>query len=77
MPFKFGPSGQINNIPALVQIMAWCWPGDKPLSEQMMVIYWCIYALQSLSELKGHTMFLPYWPKFKVLNSFEHNMITA
>ena len=27
----------INNIPALVQIMAWCRPGDKPLSELMMV----------------------------------------
>ena len=27
----------INNIPALVQIMAWCRPGDKPLSEPMVV----------------------------------------
>ena len=26
-----------NNIPALVQIMAWRRPGDKPLSETMMV----------------------------------------
>ena len=26
----------INNIPALVQIMAWCRPGNKPLSEPMM-----------------------------------------
>ena len=34
---KFVPKGQINNIPALVQIMAWCRPGDKPLSEPMMV----------------------------------------
>ena len=29
--------GQINNIPALVQIMAWCRSGNKPLSEPMMV----------------------------------------
>ena len=29
--------GPINNIPALVQIMAWRRPGDKPLSEPMMV----------------------------------------
>ena len=28
---------QINNNPALVQIMAWRRPGDKPLSEPMMV----------------------------------------
>ena len=34
---KFVPKGPINNIPALVQIMAWRWPGDKPLSEPMMV----------------------------------------
>ena len=28
---------RINNIPLLVQIMAWRQPGDKPLSEPMMV----------------------------------------
>ena len=33
----FVPKGQINNIPALVQIMAWRRPGDKPLCEPMMV----------------------------------------
>ena len=34
---KFVPKGPINNIPALAQIMAWRRPGDKPLSEAMMV----------------------------------------
>ena len=34
---KFVPKGPINNIPALVQIMAWRRRGDKPLSEPMMV----------------------------------------
>ena len=34
---KFVPKGPINNNPALVQIMAWRRPGDKPLSEPMMV----------------------------------------
>ena len=34
---KFVPKGLINNIPALVQIMAWRQLGDKPLSEPMMV----------------------------------------
>ena len=33
---KFVPNGQINNIPALVQIMVWRQIGDKPLSEPMM-----------------------------------------
>ena len=32
----FVPKGHFNNIPALVQIMAWRRPGDKPLSEPMM-----------------------------------------
>ena len=34
---KFVPQGPINNIPALVQIMAWRRPGDKPLSGPMTV----------------------------------------
>ena len=34
---KFVPKGPINNIPALVLIMAWRQPGDKPLSEPMLV----------------------------------------
>ena len=33
---KFVPRGPINNIPALIQIMAWRRTGDKPLSEPMM-----------------------------------------
>ena len=33
---KFVPKGPINNIPTLVQIMAWCRSGDKPLSEPVM-----------------------------------------
>ena len=34
---KFVPKGPINNIPTLVQIMAWRRSGDKPLSGPMMV----------------------------------------
>ena len=34
---KFVPKCQILTTPALVQIMAWHWPGDKPLSEPVMV----------------------------------------
>ena len=33
---RFVPQCQIYNIPALVQIMAWRLPDDKPLSEPMM-----------------------------------------
>ena len=34
---KFVAKSSINNIPALVQLMAWCRPGDESLSETMMV----------------------------------------
>ena len=34
---KFAPRRPINNIPALVQIIAGRRPGNKPLSESMMV----------------------------------------
>ena len=36
------PRDIFNNIPALVQMMAWSRPGIKPLSEPVMVIYWHI-----------------------------------
>ena len=34
---KFVPKDPVNNIPALVKMMAWHRPGNKPLSELMMV----------------------------------------
>ena len=49
IPLKFVPKGSINNIPALVQIMAWRRPGDKPLSEAMVVrlpMQICVSRLQ-------------------------------
>ena len=42
------PNGPINDIPALVQIMAWHKQGDNPLSEPMMIIYWSILSLNGL-----------------------------
>ena len=48
---KFIPKGSINNKPALVQIMAWCQTGDKPLSEPMTTFYWCMYPSLGLNEL--------------------------
>ena len=46
---KFVPKGPINNILALVQIMAWHWTGDKPLSEQMMAKFNDAYMHHSAS----------------------------
>ena len=51
---KFVPKGPINNIPALVQIMAWCRSGDKPLSEPLMIILLTYLSL----GLSG----LTHWP---------------
>ena len=46
---KFNPKGPINNIPALVQIMAWRRPGDKPLSEAMLLCCTDVYMRHSAS----------------------------
>ena len=45
---------------ALVQIMAWCWPGDKPLSEAMMVrllTYICVTWPQWVQILQSKSDF--------------------
>ena len=43
---KFVPKHPINNIPALVQIMAWRQSGDKPLSEPMLTQFTDAYMQQ-------------------------------
>ena len=51
---KFVPKGPINNNPALVQIMAWRRPGDKPLSQPMMVglpTHFCVTQPQWVNRL--------------------------
>ena len=50
---EFIPKVWINNIPALVQIMAWRRPGDKPLSEPITVsllMHICVTWLQSVNH---------------------------
>ena len=49
MSLKFIPEGPINNIPALVQIMAWRRPGNRPLSESMvfsLLMHICVTQCQ-------------------------------
>ena len=65
---KFVPKGPINNIPALVQIMAWCRPGDKPLSWPTMVnlpTHKCVSQPQWVKSLAPERC----GSKFKVLLS--------
>ena len=66
---NFVPKGPINNISALVQIMAWRRPGDKPWSEPMMVsllTHICVTRPQLINSLvperfqrKFHTSSFP------------------
>ena len=56
---KFAPKSPINNIPALVQIMAWRRSG------QWWLVYRCIYASLGLNELnsllgQGNGLFIMY-----------------
>ena len=55
---KFVSKGPLNNIPALVQWMAWQHPGFKPLSEAVVVslpTHTCIYCILN------HTYLLYAW----------------
>ena len=55
---NFVPNGRIDNIPALVQIMAWHRPGDKPLSEPMIVslpTHICVTRPQWVNHCRGVT----------------------
>ena len=59
MSLKFVLQGPINNIPALVQIMAWRRPGDKPLSGPMMVrlpTHICVTRPQWVDSVSRLTM---------------------
>ena len=46
---KFVPNVSIDNMPVLVQILAWCLLGDKPLSAPMMAQFTDAYMLHSAS----------------------------
>ena len=56
---KFVPKGTINNIPALVQKMAWRRPGGKPLSEPILVSLLMHICVTWPQGVKGGTVFLP------------------
>ena len=60
---KFVPKGLINNIPALVLIMAWRRPGDKPLSELMLV--------RSLTHI---CVTRPQWVKYPLTHWWRDKM---
>ena len=63
---KFVPKVTINNIPALVQIMAWHPSGHKPLSEPMMdslLTHICVTRPQWVNQQGIPGRILPCHPK--------------
>ena len=65
---KFIPKGPIKNIAALVHNIAWRWPGDKPLSEPMMVWFTDAYICSTR----------PQWVNMQyfVGDTFKHFSLT-
>ena len=64
---KFVPKGSINNFPSLVQIMAWCRPGDRPLSELMMVsslTHICVTQPQWVNAVDLNAGIIPHILKY-------------
>ena len=60
--WSFVPKCPINNIPALVQIMAWCCSGNKPLSESMVVsllTHICVTRPQCVKRHHGWVITCP------------------
>ena len=58
---KFVHKSPIDNIPALFQIMAWPRPGDKPLSEAMMVsllMHICVTRPQWVKSLRQSNAYM-------------------
>ena len=61
---KFIPKGPINNISALVRIMAWRRPGDKPSSEPMFVFvptHICVTRPQWVKHYQVSATENPVW----------------
>ena len=85
IPLKFVPRGPINNIPALVQIMAWRRSGDKPLSEPMVVslpTHICVARPQWVKGAPGskllpspmfNLIYMPYWCCYGAVSQLWHS----
>ena len=68
---KFVPKDPMNNIPSLVQIMAWRRPGDKPSSEPMMIslpTHICVTRPQWVKRDNS-------WTSECTLTNFDYHML--
>ena len=64
---KFVPSDPLNNILALVEILAWCQPDDKPLFEPMMT-----YVIEAYMHRLASMSWLAWWVVFTHPDSKVH-----
>ena len=74
---KFVPRGPINNIPTVVQVMAWRRSGDKPLSEPMMVnlsTHICVTRPQWVNYTGLHSLGND-WYSLKVVASYVYSFL--
>ena len=62
--------GPVNNNPTLVQIMAWQWTGDEPLSEPMMIQFTDAYIPTQPQWVKAPFPYL-YETKFGITFSAD------
>ena len=76
---KFVPKVRINNIPALVQIMAWRRPCDYHYLNQWWLVYWRIYASLGLNELMVLIAWVQHASLALQVNHFEeiHDVTSA
>ena len=75
------PMGSINNIPALVQLMAWCQLGDKALFEPMMIrltmhicITWPQWVIYRCIDFNKH--FSPVFMSLISMNCSDNQTIS-
>ena len=68
---KFVPMVRINSIQALVQTMAWRWPGDKPLSEPKMVSLLMRICVTWPQWVNGWAMWYLLWGIFWKFGSYN------
>ena len=75
----FVPKGPNNNIPAMVQIMAWHHPSDKPLSEPMVVslpTHICVTRPQSVNDIwQSRQRLFVFICLCKLHNTYADNVI--
>ena len=79
IPLKFVPKSPINGIPAWVQIVVWRRPGDKPLSEPMMVSLLtrvCVARPQWVINVLAGDSHMPLSRFFLVISSLEWKYLT-